>query len=105
MRQRLVDLPPFIDETEWNALHLRARRIEVRCRRLLTVAMMRPGDKAAILSPSRRRRSTTLQHLPWSLDIVGDGEARGEVETLFAKLGSRVRYHGACDGGATSRRL
>jgi len=94
--QRLVDLPPFLDETEWAPLPPRARRIEV-VPRLLTVAMMRPGDKAEsyrILAESL----TTLRHLPWSLDIVGDGDARSEVETLFAKLGSRIRYHGACDG-------
>jgi glycosyltransferase involved in cell wall biosynthesis len=95
-QQRLVDLPPFLDETEWAPLPPRARRIEV-VPRLLTVAMMRPGDKSEsyrILAEALAR----LQHLPWSLDIVGDGEARGDVETQFAMLGSRARFHGACDG-------
>jgi glycosyltransferase involved in cell wall biosynthesis len=55
--------------------------------------MMRPGDKLAsyrLLAAAL----ASLQATKWTLDIVGDGEARGEVERLFAPVGERVRFHG-----------
>lgn len=89
-RQRLIDLPPFLDAGEWPepapAPHGDGPR-------LLTVAMMRHGDKLAsyrILAAALAE----LRHLPWSLDIVGDGEGRGEIEGLFEPFGGRVRLHG-----------
>ncbi|MBX3558815.1 glycosyltransferase family 4 protein, partial [Chelatococcus sp.] len=33
-------------------------------------------------------------HLPWRLDVVGDGPARAEVEALFAPFGERITFHG-----------
>jgi glycosyltransferase involved in cell wall biosynthesis len=95
--QRLVSLPPFIDLAEWDFLPARSCPGSLRIAnqpRLLTVAMMRPGDKLAsyrILADSLGR----VLDLPWRLDIVGDGEARGEVETLLAAFGERVTFHGA----------
>lgn len=53
--------------------------------RLITVAMMRPGDKLSsytALAESLR----LIQHLPWTLSIAGDGECRQEVEQAFATL-------------------
>ncbi|MBD2748122.1 glycosyltransferase family 4 protein [Microvirga sp. BT688] len=90
-RQALVDLPPFLDVRDWplSSTH-RAPADESR---LLTVAMMRKGDKLAsygILAAALER----VQHLPWSLDIVGDGEARAEIEQLFSSMADRVRFHG-----------
>jgi glycosyltransferase involved in cell wall biosynthesis len=89
-RQRLIDLPPFLDAGEWPepspAPHGDGPR-------LLTVAMMRHGDKLAsyrILAAALAE----LRHLPWTLDIVGDGEGRAEVEGLFEPFGGRVRLHG-----------
>ena len=44
--------------------------------------MMREGDKLAsyrILAAALER----LQHLPWRLDVVGDGEAREEIVATF----------------------
>jgi glycosyltransferase involved in cell wall biosynthesis len=94
-RQSLIDLPPFIDLQEWPATGDRPPlNTEPR---LLTVAMMREGDKLAsyrILVAALER----LLHLPWRLDVVGDGEAREEIVRLFGSLGQRVRYHGAIDG-------
>ena len=93
--QKLVELPPFIDEAEWSAPRPQPRRLEV-TPRLLAVAMMRHGDKLEsyrILAEAL----TLLRHLPWSLDIVGDGEARAEVEAHFAPFTSRTRFHGMCD--------
>ncbi|EIM25555.1 glycosyltransferase family 4 protein [Microvirga lotononidis] len=90
-RQALVDLPPFLDLAEWPLSGLRPSRASEP--RLLAVAMMREGDKLAsyrILAAAMER----LQHLPWSLQIVGDGEARDEVARLFSPIQDRVRFHG-----------
>ena len=63
--------------------------------RLVTVAMMRPGDKLSsyqALAESLR----LIQHLPWTLSIAGDGECRPEVERAFAPLGlERIEWLGA----------
>ncbi|MGO4526219.1 glycosyltransferase family 4 protein [Microvirga sp. 2MCAF35] len=95
--QILVDLPPFLDLAEWpvpDARHVRATEPH-----LLTVAMMREGDKLAsyrILAAALER----LQHLPWTLDIVGDGEAREEIARLFSPMAQRVRFHGQVESKA-----
>jgi len=93
--QHVVKLPPFIDLGDWPRRASRPPRPEQPLR-LITIAMMRRGDKlasyqalAAILA---RVRSDA-----WTLDIIGDGEARREVEAAFAYFGSRIRLHGAID--------
>jgi glycosyltransferase involved in cell wall biosynthesis len=89
--QALADLPPFLDTQDWPASS--APRSPGGEPRLLTVAMMRSGDKLAsyrILTSALER----LQHLPWTLDIVGDGEAREEIVQGFAPFAGRVCYHG-----------
>jgi glycosyltransferase involved in cell wall biosynthesis len=97
--QRLLELPPFIDLGEWpdpsTAMPIGAGVV-----RLLTVAMMRHGDKLA----SYRMLAAALAGLPdggWTLDVVGDGEARPEVESLFADLARHVRFHGRVDDSAS----
>ena len=88
--QALIDLLPFIDVEDWpEPTSLRGSGEP----RLLTVAMMREGDKLAsyrILANAL----AAIAHRPWSLDIVGDGEARPEIEGLFGPLANRVRFHG-----------
>jgi glycosyltransferase involved in cell wall biosynthesis len=99
--QTLVDLPPFLDAGEWP--EPAAGRHDAGPR-LLTVAMMRHGDKLAsylILAATLSR----LQRLPWSLDIVGDGEARAEIERLFEPFAGRVRLHGQMESRAGLRAL
>jgi glycosyltransferase involved in cell wall biosynthesis len=89
--QALVDLPPFLDLQDWPAPS--AAFPSGSEPRLLTVAMMRKGDKLVsygILAAALER----LQHLPWSLDIVGDGEAREEIVQRFSPFADRVRFHG-----------
>jgi glycosyltransferase involved in cell wall biosynthesis len=105
-RQRLLDLPPFVDLAEWGepASNARTAGIQTEPARLLTVAMMRRGDKLASYRILAEALSS-IAHLPWSLDVVGDGEARGEVEQLFAGMGERVRLHGRIDDRATLRSL
>jgi len=93
-RQALIDLPPFLNLEDWPAPEaIPSRGSEAR---LLTVAMMRPGDKLAsyrILAAALG----SIAHLPWTLDIVGDGEARAEVASLFEAHAHRVRFHGQMD--------
>ncbi|WP_312896995.1 glycosyltransferase family 4 protein [Microvirga soli] len=100
--QVLVDFPPFLDVQDWPAPSaLPSPGSEPR---LLTVAMMRKGDKLAsysILAAALER----IQHLPWSLDIVGDGEANEDIAELFSSLASRVRYHGRIENRTDLRAL
>jgi glycosyltransferase involved in cell wall biosynthesis len=89
-RQRIVDLPPFVESVP------PVTAVRSGGRRLLTVAMMRPGDKLA----SYRLLADSLSALgarAWTLDVVGDGEAWGAVEAMFTSLGPRVRFHGRLD--------
>lgn len=102
--QRLRALPPFIDTAPYD----RVRRIATVARAvlcvelglematplLLSVAMMRPGDKLA----SYRLLADALGRLVdrrWQALLVGDGPARPDVEAAFAPLGSRVTFRGA----------
>lgn len=101
-RQALVDLPPFLDLREWPAT--RGSLPPISEPRLLIVAMMRKGDKLAsygILAAALER----LQHLPWSLDIVGNGEARKEIVQRFASFADRVQYHGQIESRAELKAL
>src|SRR5215207_8947563 len=94
--QRLLELPPFIDLKEWSDPST-ATPGDEGVVRLLTVAMMRHGDK---LASYRMLAAAALAGLPddgWTLDVVGDGEARPEVEALFADLAPDVRFHGRVD--------
>ncbi|MFD2740442.1 glycosyltransferase family 4 protein [Sulfitobacter aestuarii] len=66
---------------------------------LLSVGMMRPGDKLA----SYRIIAETLALLPphlRDLRIIGDGAARPKVEALMAPFGGAVRFLGALDSDA-----
>jgi glycosyltransferase involved in cell wall biosynthesis len=87
---RLELIAPFIDSTPYLD-----RGSAPEPGRLVTVAMMRPGDKLS----SYRALAESLQLIadrPWTLSIAGDGECRGEVEQAFAALGSeRIEWLGA----------
>jgi glycosyltransferase involved in cell wall biosynthesis len=75
---RLAMLPPFIDTSPFAS----AARGWTQPR-LVTVAMMRPGDKL----DSYRMLAAALAlciDLPWALAIVGDGPFADEVRSLFA---------------------
>ncbi|CAH1669184.1 MULTISPECIES: glycosyltransferase family 4 protein [unclassified Chelatococcus] len=90
--QQLIALPPFID-TPQAARDRRSRRSEDPCR-LLAVAMMRHGDKLASYRLLAQALRQVSDHLPWRLDVVGDGPTRAEVEALFAPFGERITFHG-----------
>jgi glycosyltransferase involved in cell wall biosynthesis len=98
----LVDFPPFLDMQDWPAPNTPPSPGSVP--RLLTVAMMRKGDKLAsysILAAALER----LQHLPWSLDIVGDGETYEEIVQRFSHFAGRVSYHGRIESRADLKSL
>ena len=97
---RWVFLPPFLDSAEYRA----AKRNGSGPPRLIAVAMMRHGAKLAsfrVLAASLAQ----LQGLAWSLEIVGDGPARAEVERCFAPFGACIAYAGAVDRAAVAARL
>jgi glycosyltransferase involved in cell wall biosynthesis len=96
----LVVLPPFIDVERFVAAGREAAPLARTLApagdgpRLVTVAMMRPGDKLA----SYRLLAAALARLadrPWHLVVIGDGVARAEVQAAFAPFpGQRVRFVG-----------
>ncbi len=103
-QDRLVWLPPFIDVAPFAAAaaNRTAHREEIagrhgldpQSRWLLTVAMMRPGDKL----DSYRLLAGALGRLPrrdWTLLVVGGGDARTAVEQALGALPpGRVVYAG-----------
>ncbi|MFC5067618.1 glycosyltransferase family 4 protein [Flaviflagellibacter deserti] len=88
---KIADLKPFIDPGAWAlGVHKEASTGPVR---LLTVAMMRERAKLSsyrILAEALRLAAGRA----WTLDIVGDGPVRADVEWSFAEFGGRVRFHG-----------
>lgn len=100
-------LPPFLDaapyaraaarRTHHRAVltgRLGAERLPMDEPWLLSVGMMRPGDK---LDSYRAlgRALARIRDRPWRLVVVGDGVARSETEAALAPLGQRVLYLGA----------
>ncbi|MDQ7248443.1 glycosyltransferase family 4 protein [Dongia sedimenti] len=102
-KRRLIDLPPFLDLANFTrglpdraatrAKLARAYGIDGDQPWLLAVGMMRKGDKLA----SYKLLAEALQHLdrPWQLLIVGDGEARADVERAFKPVAGGVFLLGA----------
>jgi len=97
---RWIALPPFLDAAAYPARD--PRRADAP--RLIAVAMMRDGDKLESYRVLGAALAQLLD-LPWSLDIVGDGRARAEVEAALTPLGSRVAYRGALDAAGIAAAL
>ena len=77
---RFEMLEPFIDTTAYRDIGP-----SLDSRRIVTVAMMRPGDK---LESYRllARALEKIEHLPWTIAIAGDGPSRPDVVAQFARL-------------------
>jgi glycosyltransferase involved in cell wall biosynthesis len=88
-KDRLFRLAPFIQAAAYLT-----RTPAPQPGRLITVAMMRSGDKLS----SYTALAAALQEiadLPWTLAVIGDGPARAEVEQLFSRhLAGRVEWLG-----------
>lgn len=92
---RVAMLPPFIDTAPFAAAPM------PEAGHLVTVAMMRAGDKRE----SFRHLAAAVRLLPgaWVLSVAGDGPQRGEVEALFAGLpAGRVRWLGQVDAAGVA---
>jgi glycosyltransferase involved in cell wall biosynthesis len=95
-----IPIKPFIDAVSYTT----STRANDGVVRLITVAMMRYGDKLAsyrILGDALAR----LRDLPWSLEVVGDGPARRHVEAALCAINERVTWAGALDEVAVRERL
>lgn len=112
--RRLHRLMPFVDTRE-NAppADRAAQRVRVATELgldpalpwLVTVAMMRGGDKLASYRLLARALAG-LRSRSWQLLVVGDGSARGAVERALQPLGDgRVCYAGARDGAGVAALL
>lgn len=86
---RLQELAPFIDLGPRPA----PKAAGAGPLRLLSVAMMRPGDKME--SYARLADALSRSETDWRLEIIGDGKARTACEALFAPLAPRVAFRGA----------
>ncbi|EJN06218.1 glycosyltransferase family 4 protein [Phyllobacterium sp. YR531] len=86
--ERLGRLAPFIDVAAFSA-----DPTPVHSNQFVTVAMMRPGDKLdsyRMLAASLAQ----LEHIPWTLRIVGDGPSKAEVQACFDQIGNRIEWLG-----------
>lgn len=86
--ERIVRLPPFLDAAPFAAVTRRPAGTP----RLLTIGMMREGDKErsyAVLADALRR----LGDRRWILTVVGDGPARPRIEPLYDP--ARTVFRGA----------
>jgi glycosyltransferase involved in cell wall biosynthesis len=82
-------LDPFIDVEPFRAVSP-----QLGSRRIVTVAMMRPGDKLESYRMLARALER-IDHLPWTLTVVGEGPAREDVHAEFARLDpTRVEWLG-----------
>jgi glycosyltransferase involved in cell wall biosynthesis len=97
---RWFPFKPFIDAASYS----RQAGARTGSTRLVTVAMMRHGDKLAsyrILADALSR----LLDLPWSLEVIGDGPARRDVEDALYPLKDRVSWAGKLGLMQVARRL
>jgi glycosyltransferase involved in cell wall biosynthesis len=91
---RVARLSPFIDASAFLTHPPKPQP-----NRLVTVAMMRPGDKLESYR-SLAAALVTLADVDWTLTIVGDGPARSEVEAAFSGLpAERIHWLGQKDKG------
>ena len=106
----LTFLRPFLELTQRHGIdavqarRLLAHRYKLDDKRtwLLTVAMMRFGDKLASFRVLAEALGKIAQ-LDWQLLVVGDGAAGVQVRELFEPLGSQVVFAGQLSGTELER--
>ena len=98
---RIVALPPVLAPGPFGAARRRAGggdRVE-----LVTVAMMRTGDKARSYAALAEALVAMPPAPDWRLTVVGDGPERPAVEALFAGLPpARLRWAGERDAAGVA---
>ena len=77
-KARLARIAPFIDATPFLD-----KEAAPETGRLVTVAMMRPGDKLQSYA-ALAKALAALKTPDWRLAVIGDGPERGAVEALFS---------------------
>lgn len=91
---RLIDLPPFLLGVEDIPEHASMPRAANEPIRLIAVAMMRQGNKAACYL-FLARTLAPIADLPWTLTLIGDGPECPAIEAAFASFpAGRVRFLG-----------
>jgi glycosyltransferase involved in cell wall biosynthesis len=84
-----ASLSPFIDTSAFEG-----NAPAVPDAKLVSVAMMRKGDKFASFT-MLAEALTLITDEPWRLTVIGDGPARAETVALFAKIpGGRIDWRG-----------
>ncbi|WID99084.1 glycosyltransferase family 4 protein [Bosea vestrisii] len=92
--ERLIDLPPFLLEVEEIPEHVATPRAAGEPIRLIAVAMMRQGNKAACYLFLARTLARIVD-LRWTLTLIGDGPERPAIEAAFAGFPpGRIRFLG-----------
>lgn len=85
---RFARLPPFIDTALFQDMPAAVPQ------RLVTVAMMRPGDKLESYAMLAKALEM-IRDRDWTLTIIGNGTAEGEVRALYAGLpADRIAFLG-----------
>ncbi len=96
-KARLLRHPPFLDIAAIQCGN-EYRQGTPKVTRLISVAMMRPGDKQR----SWLQLAKIIDRLAarnWRLDVVGDGKSAETIEAHLQKVcGDRVRFHGRLEG-------
>jgi glycosyltransferase involved in cell wall biosynthesis len=86
---RFASLSPFIDTAPYEGMALSSPNP-----RLVTIAMMRKGDKFASFAMLAKALGL-LSDLPWHLTVIGDGPLRTETMALFDGLpAGRIDWRG-----------
>ncbi|MEQ1944185.1 glycosyltransferase family 4 protein [Mesorhizobium sp. VNQ89] len=99
--QRIARIRPFLAQESLPPL---SRAVRSDTTRLLACAMFRPGDKLASYS-ALASALALVQSADWTLDIIGDGPARAEVEGLFSRFADRVSFLGALDANGVAAQM
>lgn len=91
---RLIDLPPFLLGIDEIPEHVATPRAAGEPAKLIAVAMMRQGNKAACYL-FLARTLARIANLPWMLTLIGDGPERPAIEAAFAAFPpGQVRFLG-----------
>ncbi|MEP1587855.1 MAG: glycosyltransferase family 4 protein [Tateyamaria sp.] len=91
--QVLCHLPPFLSRTDLPPPSTLSGP-------MLSVAMIRHGDKLASYQLIAQTLAALPASLDWHLEIAGDGAARSKVASLMAPFGARVSFLGALTSDA-----